>query len=203
MTKAIRSERLPVRILTGLLAAISAFAAPAVYQIDPARSVAEFAATHLMVNTVKGQFSGITGTLVYDPQNPATAKIEATVDVRTINTNQAKRDAHLKSSDFFDVEKFPTMRFVSKRVMPASPGKLKLLGDLTIHGITREVTMEVSGPSPESKDASGLTRMGASATAAISRRDFGLMWNKLMETGGVVVGDEIRITVNLELIRKK
>jgi polyisoprenoid-binding protein YceI len=199
MTPALCSRS--IRLLAGLLAATAAVAAPATYVIDPAQSSAQFAVTHLMVNTVKGQFSTVRGMVEYDPQNPSAAKIDATVDVSSIDTRVEKRDAHLKSADFFDVEKFPTMRFVSKRVLPAAPGKLKLLGDLTIHGITREVTLDVNGPL-EGKDAPGGLRMRASATTSISRKAFGLTWNKLMETGGVVVGDPVQITVDVALIRK-
>jgi polyisoprenoid-binding protein YceI len=191
------------RILAALIAWASAFAAPAVYTIDPAQSGAEFVVKHMMVNDVKGLFRGVRGTVEYDPSNPASAKIDATVDASTIDTQQAKRDAHLRSADFFEVGKYPTMRFVSKQAMPAGPGKLKVLGDLTMHGVTREVTLDIDGPSPESKDASGRVRTGATATTKLSRRGFGLTWNKLLETGGVVVGDEVQITLHIRLIRSK
>jgi polyisoprenoid-binding protein YceI len=190
------------RVLTGLLTAASLFAAPAVYTIDPNHSSAQFSIRHMMVSNVKGQFSAVKGTVDYDPANPAAAKVEATIDVSTIDTRQQKRDAHLKSPDFFHVEQFPTMQFVSKRVMPAPPGKLKLLGDLTIHGVTREVTLDVDGPAPELKDPSGAIRSGASATTKISRKDFGMTWNRAIEAGGVTVGDEVLITLDVELIRK-
>jgi polyisoprenoid-binding protein YceI len=190
-------------ILAGLLAATSAFSAVSVYEIDPSHSSAQFSVKHLMVSNVKGQFSNVKGTVQYDPQNVAASKVDATIDVSTVDTREAKRDAHLKNPDFFDVEKFPTMKFVSKRVMPASPGKVKLLGDLTIHGVTKEVTLDVDGPTPEIKDPWGNQRIGATATTKLSRKDFGLTWNKALETGGVVVGDEVTITIDLELTKKK
>lgn len=185
-----------------LVAAVSSFADAPAYQIDSAHSSASFSIKHLMVTNVRGQFSKVTGTVKYDRQNPASSFVDATIDVSTIGTQEEKRDAHLKSADFFDTARFPTMRFVSKRVMPAGPGKLKLLGDLTIHGVTRQVTLDVDGPAPEMKDPWGMARTGASATTRISRKDFGLTWNKALETGGVVVGDEVLIAVDVALVRK-
>jgi polyisoprenoid-binding protein YceI len=188
-------------ILAGLLAASSAFSAVAVYQIDPSHSGAHFSIRHLMVTNVKGQFSNVKGTVHYDPQNPGASKVEATIDVSTVDTRQPKRDAHLKNADFFDVEKFPTMTFVSRRVSAAGPGKLKVVGDLTMHGVTKEVTLDVEGPTPEIKDPWGKSRIGASASTKINRRDFGLTWNKALETGGVVVGDEVTINIELALTK--
>jgi polyisoprenoid-binding protein YceI len=190
-------------LMTALLTTAAALPATAVYDIDSSHSSAQFSVKHLMVSNVKGQFSKITGTVHYDPQNAGASKVEATIDASTVDTREAKRDAHLKTADFFDIEKFPTMRFVSKRVMPASPGKLKLLGDLTMHGVTREVTLDVDGPTPEIKDQRGGMRAGASATTKINRKDFGLTWNRVLEAGGVTVGDEVLITIDVELIRKK
>jgi polyisoprenoid-binding protein YceI len=190
-------------VLAALLTAASAFTATAVYDIDSSHSSAQFSVKHLMVSNVKGQFSKVTGSVQFDPQNIGASRADASIDVATVDTREPKRDAHLKTADFFDVEKFPTMRFVSKRVMPASPGKLKLLGDLTIHGVTREVTLDVDGPTPEIKDPWGNARVGASATTKINRKDFGLTWNKALETGGVVVSDEVLITLDIELVKKK
>ena len=173
--------------------------APATYNIDPSHSAAHFQVRHMMVSTVRGEFSKVTGTVQFDPANIATTKIDATIDATTINTREPKRDTHLRSADFFEVEKYPTIKFVSKRVMPASPGKLKVLGDLTMHGVTREVTLDVEGPAPEVKDARGNAKTGASATTKISRKDFGLTWNRAIEAGGVTVGDEVTIEIDVEL----
>ncbi|MBC7924268.1 MAG: polyisoprenoid-binding protein [Bryobacteraceae bacterium] len=188
-----------------LIAAVLALApvvSAATWTIDSVHSGAQFSVRHMMVSNVRGSFSKISGTVDYDPANPANAKVDATIDVNSINTNEPKRDGHLKSPDFFDAEKFPTMRFVSKRAMPASPGKLKLLGDLTIHGVTKEVTFDVDGPSPALKEQNGGFRTGASATTKINRKDFGLTWSRALETGGAVVGDEVNLTMDVELTRK-
>jgi polyisoprenoid-binding protein YceI len=190
-------------ILAGLLAAASAFAEVNVYDIDSAHSSAQFSVRHMMVTNVRGQFSNVKGTVHYDPQNMGASRVDATIDVATVDTRETKRDTHLKTADFFDVAKFPTMTFVSKRVMPASPGKLKLLGDLTLHGVTKEVTLDVEGPAPEVKGQRGELRSGASATTRISRKEFGLTWNRAVETGGVAVSDEVVINIDVELIRRK
>jgi len=170
------------------------------YTIDPAHSTAEFKVRHMMVANVKGHFSGITGTVVFDPGAPETSRVEATIDARTIQTRDEQRDAHLKSADFLDVEKYPTITFVSKKIT-GSDGEGKVTGDLTIHGVTKEVTLEVEGPTPEVKDPWGNVKMGASAATKVNRKDFGLVWNVALETGGVLVGDAIAITLELELLR--
>jgi polyisoprenoid-binding protein YceI len=189
--------------ITALMLASVAGAAPATYKIDPAHSGATFAIRHLMISNVRGQFGNITGTVEYDPQNLAATKVAASIDVSTVDTRQPKRDAHLKTADFFDVEKFPTMTFVSKRLMPAAPGKLKLLGDLTLHGVTREIALDVEGPTPEMKDSRGVVRMGASATGKLNRKDFGMNYQQPLDAGGVALGEEVSITIDLELIRAK
>jgi polyisoprenoid-binding protein YceI len=170
------------------------------YTIDPAHSTAEFKVRHLMVSNVRGHFSGISGTVVYDPDAPEKSRVEATIDATTIHTRDEQRDAHLKSADFLDVEKFPTITFVSKKVM-GSDGEWKVIGDLTIHGVTKEVTLDVEGPAPEVKDPWGNVKTGGSATTKISRKDFGMVFNMALETGGVMVGDEVTITLELELLR--
>jgi len=186
----------------GLLMLAGSTAFGATWTIDSAHSGANFSVRHMMVSNVRGSFSKVTGTVDYDPSTPAGSKADVTIDVTTINTNEPKRDEHLKSPDFFEVAKFPTMRFVSKRVVPAGPGKLKLLGDLTIHGVTKEVTFDVDAPAAEVKEQRGGARSGASATAKISRKDFGLTWNRAIEAGGVAVSDEVAITLDIELTRK-
>jgi polyisoprenoid-binding protein YceI len=174
--------------------------AQATYDIDPAHSAAQFSVRHLMISNVKGEFTKVTGTVVYDPKNLAAARIDAVIDATTINTREPKRDAHLKSPDFFDTAKYPTLTFKSKQVTRVH-GALEVKGDLTIHGVTREVTLAVDGPTPEQKDPWGKTRIGASATTRINRKDFGLAWNKALEAGGVMVGDEVSITIDLEAVK--
>src|SRR5882757_6027855 len=150
---------------------------PATYVIDPAHSTADFRVRHLMISNVRGEFSGISGTVVFDPKNPANSKIEATIDATTINTREPQRDAHLKSADFFDVEKYPNLTFVSKSARSTAKDKLVIVGDLTIHGTTREVALEVTDITEEQKDPWGKTRIGATASTKIKRSDFGMTWN--------------------------
>jgi polyisoprenoid-binding protein YceI len=171
------------------------------WQIDRAHSAAQFSVRHLMVSTVRGHFGKLTGTVQYNPAKPSAAVVQAEVDVSTIDTREAKRDAHLKSPDFFDVEKYPAMTFRSTKVEPAGPGKLKVTGDFTMRGVTRPVVFEVDGLTEPVKDRAGL-RMGAVATAKISRKDFGMTWNRVIEAGGVSVGDEVTITIDVELVQR-
>src|SRR5207245_2264568 len=138
-------------------------------------------------------FSKVSGTVVYDPDNPGDTSIEAVIDATSIATREDARDTHLKSADFLDVEKYPTITFKSKKVEPAGDGELKVTGDLTIHGVTKEVALKVEGPTPETKDPWGNVKMGTSATTKIKRSDFGLTWNAVLETGGILVGDEVKI----------
>lgn len=169
------------------------------WNIDPAHSNAQFSVRHMMISNVKGEFTRVSGTASFDPSNPTTLSAEASIDVATINTREPDRDNHLKSPDFFHAEKYPTIRFKSKRAERSSDG-MKLTGDLTIHGVTREVTLDVEGPTPPTKDPWGNTRVGASATTKVNRKDFGLTWNQALETGGLLVGDEIKITLDVELV---
>lgn len=170
------------------------------YRIDSAHSGASFSVKHMMVSNVKGQFSKVAGTISYDEKNPTAISVEATIDVTTINTNEPKRDAHLKSADFFDVEKFPTMTFKSKKAVKGGRGLL-LTGDLTMHGVTKEVTLDVE-VSPEMKGMRpGVLVRGANATTKVNRKDFGLNWNRAIEAGGVVVGEEVSISIDVEANR--
>ncbi|MEO8591944.1 MAG: YceI family protein [Candidatus Solibacter sp.] len=170
------------------------------YQIDPAHSTAGFKVRHLMVANVRGEFSKVSGTVVFDPDAPESSRITAAIDASSIHTRDEQRDAHLKSADFLDVEKFPTIEFVSRKIS-GSGDEWKVTGDLTIHGVTREVVLDVDGPAPEARDPWGNTKTGASATTKISRKDFGLSWNQALETGGVLVGDEVTISLEVELAR--
>jgi len=187
-------------ILTAMTFALTAFG-QATYTIDTAHTNAQFAVRHMMVSNVKGEFAKTTGTIVYDPNNLGASKVEATVDTTSNNTREPRRDTHLKSPDFFDVEKFPTMTF-SSTAWSKQGDKLMIKGNLTLHGVTKEVTLAVDGPSAELKDQKGGARIGASATTTINRKDFGLTWNRAIETGGVVVGEEVTITIDLEATRK-
>lgn len=170
------------------------------YEIDPAHTSIQFSVRHLMVSNVRGEFTRVSGTIAFDSENPSNSLVEATIDATSIYTRDDQRDAHLKSADFLDVQKFPTLTFRSTRVVPQSGGG-KVTGDLTIHGVTREITLDVEGPTQETKDPWGKQRWGASATAKLSRKDFGLVWNAALETGGVMVGDEVKITIDVEAVR--
>jgi polyisoprenoid-binding protein YceI len=171
------------------------------YKIDPSHSSANFVVRHMMITNVRGGFSGVEGIIEFDPQNPTDARIEAVMDTSKISTLDENRDAHLKSADFLDVERFPTVTFKSRKIEPAGHGESKVSGDLTIHGITREVVLNVEGPTAEGKDPFGNVRVGASATTKIKRSDFGLTWNAALETGGILVGDDLKIELEISAIR--
>jgi polyisoprenoid-binding protein YceI len=176
-------------------------AQPVSYRIDPLHSSAQFSVKHLMISTVRGQFGGVKGNIVYDKQNPTAATVEATIDCSTVNTGEPKRDADLKTAEFFDVKKYPVMKFKSKRVEPEGAGKLKLTGDLTINAVTREVILDLEGPTPPIRDAQGRDKIGISGITKISRKEFGITYNPILETGGVTVGDEVSIILEIELIK--
>lgn len=171
------------------------------WNVDPVHSTAQFKVRHLMISNVKGEFRNISGKLELDSANITNSRIEASIDATTINTREADRDTHLKSADFLDVEKFPTLSFKSNRISREGEGELTVEGDLTIHGVTRKVSFDVEGPSPEAKDPWGNTRIGLSATTRINRKDFGLNWNAALEAGGVLVGEEVTITLDVEFIK--
>jgi polyisoprenoid-binding protein YceI len=191
-----------MRTRTAFAFAAAALAAPSLshasdWTLDSAHSAAHFSVRHLMVSNVRGEMSHITGAIHLDDKDVSRSTVEATIDATTINTREEKRDQHLKSPDFFDVAKFPTLTFKSKKVARAGKGHLKVTGDLTLHGVTREVTLDVQEEG-EAKDPWGNVKAGYTATTRINRKDFGLTWNKALETGGVVVGDEVAITIDLE-----
>jgi polyisoprenoid-binding protein YceI len=194
------------RILTAITAIIALalpFAASAsTWVIDPDHSNVGFKVRHLMVSNVRGSFDRHNGVIELDDKDITKSKVQVTIDTASINTTVQKRDDHLRSADFFDVAKYPTMTFVSRNIAAAGTNGLKVTGDLTLHGITREVVLDVEGLSGESKDPWGNVRRGATATTRIDRKDFGLVWNKALETGGVVVGDEVLITLEIEMIKK-
>jgi polyisoprenoid-binding protein YceI len=171
------------------------------WNIDPAHSVAEFKVKHMMISNVKGQFTGVSGTLTLDPSDVTRSIVDATIDAASINTREPQRDAHLKSADFFDVEKFPTLSFKSAEVEKRAEGELVVTGELTIHGVTRTVVFDVEGPTAPGKDPWGNTRIGLSATTKINRKDYGLTWNAALETGGILVGDDVTITLDVQFVK--
>jgi polyisoprenoid-binding protein YceI len=171
------------------------------WNIDPAHSHAEFKVRHMMISNVKGEFKGIKGTLKLNDADLTQSGVEVSIDAATIDTGEAQRDGHLKTADFLDVEKFPTLAFKSTGVVKGKKGELKVSGDLTIHGVTRNVEFEVEGSSAPVKDPWGNTRIGLSATTRINRKDFGLTWNAALETGGILVGEEINITLDVQFIK--
>lgn len=172
------------------------------YQIDPAHSAAHFSVRHMMISNVRGEFTKVSGAVLLDAENPANSAVEASIDAASIDTREAPRDAHLKSPDFFDVEKYPEIAFRSTEVAAAGDGELRVKGVLTIHGVSREVTLTVEGPTPEATDPWGNRRIGATATTKINRKDFGLVWNVALEAGGVLVGEDIKISIDMEAIRQ-
>ncbi len=170
------------------------------WNIDPVHSVAEFKVKHMMISNVKGQFTGVSGTLKLDEANISNSSIEASIDAASINTREPQRDAHLKSADFFDIEKFPTLTFKSTGVS-RKDSELAVAGELTIHGVTRKVVFDVEGPTAPGKDPWGNTRIGLSATTKINRKDYGLTWNAALETGGILVGEDVTITLDVEFVK--
>jgi len=174
--------------------------ARATWKIDPAHSQVEFAVRHMMITTVKGTFPGVDGTVLMDEANPSDADVDVRIDASTIDTRESRRDAHLKSADFFDVEKFPHLTFKSTRVTDRRGDHFKLVGTLTMHGVAREVVLDVTEEG-RGKDPWGNERAGFSATTKVNRKDFGLNWNQTLETGGLLVGDDVRITLELELVK--
>jgi polyisoprenoid-binding protein YceI len=169
------------------------------WNIDPAHTHVEFAVKHMMIATVKGRFTDIKGTVVVDEANPASAKIDVTIAATSLDTRQEQRDGHLRSADFFDVERFPTIRFVSRKIARDGDG-YRVTGDLTIRDATREITLAVDDEG-RGRDPWGITRAGFTGTAKIHRKDFGLVWNQPLESGGLLVGDEVKISVDVELVK--
>jgi len=172
------------------------------YQIDSQHTGAHFKVRHMMISNVKGEFSRIAGSVEFDSSNLAASRVEATIDSASVNTREPQRDSHLKSHDFLDVGRYPKITFVSTKIVSTGVDSYEITGDLTIRGVTREVTLYVDSVTPEIKDPEGLLRLGASATTRIARKDFGLTWNAVLESGGFVLGYEVDITIDVELVRK-
>src|SRR6202795_3047498 len=171
------------------------------WNVDTAHSVAEFKVKHMMISNVKGHFAKVTGVLTLDETDLTNSRVEALIETASIETRDAQRDAHLKSADFFHVEKFPSLSFKSTDISLVRDGELSIEGDLTIRGVTRKVLFAVDGPTPPTKDPWGGTRVAVSATTKINRKDFGLTWNAALETGGILVGDEVTITLDVEFVK--
>ena len=171
------------------------------WNLDPAHSAAEFKVKHMMISNVKGKFSGLSGVLKLDETDYTHSVVEASVPVASISTGDDKRDGHLKSADFFDAEKFPTMTFKSTNIDSTGGADYEVTGDLTIHGVTKSVILKVEDVSEPSKDPWGNHRIGLSGSTKINRKDFGLTYNSALETGGVLVGEEVTITLDLQFIK--
>jgi len=192
-----------IGMTAGLAAALCMPAAGAdAWKVDPQHTAAQFAVKHLMISTVRGEFKGVNGAVNWDTQDITKSTVDIVIDTTTVSTGEEKRDGHLKSPDFFDVAKYPTMTVKSKKVEQAGTEKLKVTGDLTIHGTTKEVVLDVDGPTAPVKDPWGNTRVAISATTRVNRQDFGVKWNQSIDGGGVVVGDEVKITIDLEMIKQ-
>lgn len=185
-----------------LVASLSAFAQTSTWNIDPAHSTAQFTVRHLGISNVTGSFTKVSGSVDLNEKDITQSQVSASIDVNSVDTRVEARDKDLKSPHFFEVEKYPTIEFKSKRVV-SSGGKLQVIGDLTIHGTTHEVTLDVDGPTPEVSDPWGNSRRGISATTTISRKDFSLTYNNLLKSGEAVVGDTVKIQIDAEIVKKK
>lgn len=189
---------------TNTAEAVSLKTAPATqWQIDPSHSSATFSIKHMMISKTHGLFEKLSGDLVYNPDDLSASRVEAIIEAASINTRESQRDAHLRGPDFFDVEKFPTITFKSERFEKNADGDIKVIGELTIHGVTQKVTLNVEEPSEEQNDPWGNVRLGIAATTKIKRKDFGLTWNAALETGGILVGDDVAISLDIEFIKQK
>jgi len=188
--------------LLALFLGVSAAAQTSSWTIDPKHSTAQFTVRHLAISNVSGNFTNVTGTIDLNEKDITQSQVSAVIEVSSVDTRVSDRDKDLRSPNFFDVEKYPTIEFKSKRIVN-SGGKLQVIGDLTMHGTTREVTLDVDGPTPELNDPWGNVRRGFSASTTLNRKDFGLTYNHALKTGEAVVGDSVKIQIDLELIKKK
>jgi polyisoprenoid-binding protein YceI len=188
--------------VVALLWSLPALAQTSNWNIDPAHSTAQFTVRHLGISNVTGSFTKVTGSVLLNEKDLAQSQVSASIDVNSVDTRVEMRDKDLKSANFFDVDKYPTIEFKSKKIV-SNGGKLQVTGDLTIHGTTREVTLDVDGPTPELTDPWGNSRRGISASTTINRKDFNLVYNNLLKTGEAVVGDNVKIQIDAELVKKK
>jgi polyisoprenoid-binding protein YceI len=193
-----------IAVIAGLAAALSlpAGAATSEWKIDPQHSSAQFSVRHMAISTVRGAFSKVNGSVLLDDKDITKSTVNVAIDVSTVDTREPDRDNDLRSDKFFDVAHFPTMTFKSKKVEQVAPGKLKVTGDLTIRGATKEVVLDVEGPTAPVKDPWGNVRAAATATSKVNRQDFGVKWNATLDNGGVVVGDDVNLTIDAEMIKQ-
>ena len=196
------AQRIAIVSAIVLLTSFSALAQTSTWNIDPAHSTAQFTVRHLAISNVTGNFTKVTGSVVLNEKDITQSQVSAGIDVSSVDTRVEARDKDLKSPHFLDVEKYPTIEFKSKRIVSAG-GKLQVIGDLTIHGTTREVTLDVEGPTPELSDPWGNSRRGISATTTINRKDFNLVYNNILKTGEAVVGDNVKIQIDAEMVKQK
>jgi polyisoprenoid-binding protein YceI len=183
-----------------MIAALPAAAAPTTWQIDPKHSSAQFSVKHLMISTVHGEFHGLDGVIYFDDNDISKSTVNVTIDANSVDTREPDRDKHLKSPDFFDTTKYPTITFKSTKVEQVSADKLRVTGDLTIRGVTRTVLLDVDRPAGAIKDPWGMQRSAVSATTKINRQDFGVKWNQTLDSGGLAVSDEVNITLDVEMV---
>jgi polyisoprenoid-binding protein YceI len=182
---------------------VPAWATAETWNIDPAHTVAGFTVRHLMISNVTGVFEATKGTIEYTIGDPNTVKADVTIETKSVNTRISRRDDDLRSDNFFNAEKFPTITFKSKRVQNVKLGGFELVGDLTIRDVTKEVVLKVEGPTAPIRDPQGNRRVGAAASTTINRKEFNINYNRMIEAGGVVVGDEVKINLEIEAIEKK
>jgi polyisoprenoid-binding protein YceI len=193
-----------ITLAAGFAAVLSLPAAAATtnWQIDPQHSSAQFSVRHMAISTVRGAFNKVTGTIALDDKDITKSTVDVTIDATTVDTHEPNRDSDIRSDKFFDVAHYPSITFKSKKVEQVAPGKLKVTGDLTIRGTTKEVVLDVEGPTAPIKDTWGNQRSAANATTKINRQDFGVKWNATLDNGGVVVSDEVSINIDVEMIHK-
>ena len=196
------AQRISLIFAITILASLSALAQTSNWNIDPAHSTAQFTVRHLGISNVTGSFTKVTGSVVLNDKDITQSQVSASIDVNSIDTRVEMRDKDLKSPNFFGVEKYPTIEFKSKRIV-SSGGKMQVIGDLTIHGTSHDVTLDVDGPTPEMTDPWGGSRRGISATTTINRKDFKLLYNNLLKTGEAAVGDIVKIQIDAEIVKKK
>jgi polyisoprenoid-binding protein YceI len=195
-------SRLALTTSVAAVLSLPAAAANSNWQIDPQHSSAQFSVRHLAISTVRGAFSKVTGTVALDDKDITKSTVDVTIDVTTVDTREPDRDKDLRSDRFFDVAHYPSMTFKSKKVEQVTPGKLEVTGDLTIRGTTKEVVLDVDGPTAPIKDPWGNQRAAALATTKVNRQDFGVKWNATLDNGGVVVSNDVSITIDVELVKK-
>lgn len=198
-----RKKDIAILLIGIALLAWPSISAAETWSIDPVHSTTGFSARHMMISNVHGTFENIAGTILYVPGDLKSVKVEVAIEAATINTRNPKRDNHLRSPDFLDAQHFPRITFKSKRVENIRDGGFDLVGDLTIRGTTKEVVLNVKGPTPIIKDMNGNRRFGASASVTINRMDYGVNWNQVIEAGGLVVGPDVQINIELEAVAQK